>query len=272
MFPKAVTTASRVLREGGPLALAAASLESFQVWWRHGELFEAAKYAGKPSEIARLQGCRFSLDSPALTDDVRYLLLSGQHEKPERRMIARFLDSTRPVVELGGFIGVVACTTNRRLRNPSRHVVVEANPAVLELLTGNRARNRSQFAIVHAALAYGAPNIEFHVNDNPLTSCVNHERTDTVLVPTVTLEHLLEAASFEQCTLICDIEGAEADLIEHELSVLKDRVPMMIVEVHDRILGAARTRQLFDALREAGFVELERQWDTVALRNRSLAF
>ena len=60
---------------------------------------------------------------------------------------------------------------------------------------------------------------------------------------------------FGQCGIICDIEGAEADLIERELPRVGERVRYLLAEFHPYILGATRTQSLFDALREMGFVE-----------------
>jgi predicted O-methyltransferase YrrM len=42
------------------------------------------------------------------------------------------------VLELGGCLGVVSCSINTLLRDPSRHVVVEANPKLLAYLYENR--------------------------------------------------------------------------------------------------------------------------------------
>ena len=50
--------------------------------------------------------------------------------------IARSLRRDLPVVELGGSIGVVACVTNRLLKDRKAHLVVEANPLAIPHLEG----------------------------------------------------------------------------------------------------------------------------------------
>ncbi len=71
----------------------------------------------------------------------RELLLSGQYESPERRACRRYIRADLPVVEFGACLGVVACSVNRRLKDPRNHVVVEANPHLLPILAENRDRN-----------------------------------------------------------------------------------------------------------------------------------
>jgi 16S rRNA A1518/A1519 N6-dimethyltransferase RsmA/KsgA/DIM1 with predicted DNA glycosylase/AP lyase activity len=72
----------------------------------------------------------------------------GVFEKHERETIKRCLDPNLPVVEVGGCIGVVACTTNRLLQEPSKHVVVEANPDLVPVLEANRQLNQCEFVVL----------------------------------------------------------------------------------------------------------------------------
>src|SRR6266542_15410 len=94
MVSKSFATARRVFRDKGLAGLASASVEQLQMWWRHGELLEIGKFTGAPSSIARLDRCRFGLDS-SVPENIKYLLLSGKHEKPERAALRRFLDPNR---------------------------------------------------------------------------------------------------------------------------------------------------------------------------------
>src|SRR5882672_2309936 len=152
-------TARRLLRDQGPRSVIAQGFEVAGKWWRQGEPWEIRK-----SNYVRLDGCRIGLDNP-LSKRFHNLLTSGIFESPERHAIKTFLDPSLPVVEFGGCIGVVACMTNRRLRDAARHVVVEANPEIAPLLEANRKRNRSRFFIVEKAIGYGSDFVTFHLND-----------------------------------------------------------------------------------------------------------
>ena len=262
-------TLRRVFWQDGARGVFALMLQKLQMTWRRGEVWEVGKFIGWSSKIARVDGCKFTIDPRVVPANVIDLLLTHRYEQAERAALAKFLDCDVPVVELGACIGVVSCVTNRRLRDPERHVVVEANPALLPLLEDNRARNGCRFKVVHAALAYGVESITFNVNDNVLASSLWGEKRRGVVVPTVTLEGLLDENGLERATVICDIEGAELQLVEHELPTLSKRIVAIIMETHERLVGEEKNRQMFARLESAGFDVVHKDGDVVVLLNRA---
>jgi FkbM family methyltransferase len=168
---------------------------------------------------------------------MKSLFVFGRYETPERHAVRCLIDPDRPVVELGASIGVVACITNKRLRSPDKHVVVEANPDLLPLLERNRDLNRCKFTVLNRAVAYGRDEVPFNRGafwgGNILGVWGTNE--SPVPVKTVTLKGILDTWSFDRCTVICDIEGAEFQMIESELETLSERVAWLILEVHDQI-------------------------------------
>lgn len=218
-----------------------------------------------PTDIVRFDGCKFSIAKDRVPQNVIDLLLSGLYEEPERKALKKFLNPDLPVVEFGACVGIVSCITNRRLHHPEKHIVVEANPELLALLEENRRRNDCHFKIVHAAVSHGADAITFNVSDNILASSLDGEQLRGVTVSTVTLERLLDEHGFERVSLICDIEGAELQLVEHELQTLRERVSTIIIELHDRMVGQEPTRQMLEHLESAGFKIVSRDGDVVVL-------
>jgi FkbM family methyltransferase len=268
MLQQKLATALGVWRRQGVEGVTRVSLETAGKWWRRGEAFELGKLVGRGSNHARIDGCRFELDHEAITPTLEHLLLTGLHEAPERTLIRRHLNPDLPLVEFGGAVGVVACIANRRLRDPSQHVVVEANPALLPVLEANRLRNRSRFFIVHRAVAYGAPAVSFRVAADVLASSARVPGSSTVTVRATTLEEILRQSRFSRCNLVCDIEGTEVDLVREEPEVLATAVEVLIMEVHDRIVGAAACAEMLRSLEKLGFELVDRSWDTVAMRRR----
>jgi hypothetical protein len=120
-------------------------------------------------------------------------------------------------------------------------------------------------------VAHDAATIAFMLDGNPLASRVAAAGADTVTVGATTLRELLDGQGYDRCTLICDIEGAEIGLVQHEGPTLAARVQLLIVEVHDRRVGAPASRAMLDRLGALGFEILAREWETIALRNTSLA-
>jgi FkbM family methyltransferase len=257
---------SRAYQQDGARGVLGVLAQKLKSTWRRGEVWQLGRFVGMPADIVRLDGCKFSIAKDRVPANVVDLLLSDLYEEPERKALGKFLDPALPVVELGACIGVVSCLTNRSLQQPENHVVVEANPALLPLLEDNRTRNGCQFKIVHAAVSHGAETITFNVDDNILASSVRGGEQRGVAVSTVTLERLLNEHGFQRATLICDIEGAELRLVEHELKTLGERVSTIIMELHDRIVGQEPTQRMLASLENAGFKIVSRDGDVVVLQ------
>src|SRR5881396_635135 len=127
-------------------------------WWA-GRLVELT------GNRVHIDGCRFSVNSFAIKTEIKSRFLLGTYEEAERNAIRRFLDPSLPVVEFGASVGVIACLTNHMLKDPRRHVVVEANPALLPLLKANCERNDCRFTVLHSAVAYGSDEVLFYQNE-----------------------------------------------------------------------------------------------------------
>jgi FkbM family methyltransferase len=257
---------SKAFQRDGARGVLDVLVQKLQITWRRGEVWQLGRFVGMPTDIVRLDGCKFTLDEKLLPANVVDLLLENNYEAPEREALKKHLDPELPVIELGGCLGIVSCLTNRRLRQPDKHIVVEANPTLVPLLAENRQRNGCNFRIVNAALSYGVDRITFKVNDNILASSLNGDEQQAVVVSTVNLQLLLDETGFERVTLICDIEGAELQLVEHELDVLRDRVSMIIMELHDRMVGDEPTQQMLERLESVGFRMVSKDRDVVVLR------
>jgi FkbM family methyltransferase len=117
----------------------------------------------------------------------------------------------------------------------------------------NRDLNHCRFEVINAALAYGSPTVAFHVAANFGQNKVKSDSGSEILVPSITLERIVSRPGFERFSLICDIEGAEAELVRHELAFIADRVAFVLVEIHPRILGDHGVDEVVNALLGAGF-------------------
>jgi FkbM family methyltransferase len=216
-------------------------------------LAQLGRVAGWLRLSAHVDATSITLTSPLITPTIKAGLLLGGYEKQERAMLEHFLPPDLPVIELGASIGVISCIANRKLHHPEQHVVVEANPDLLPLLEQNRVRNQAAFMTVFAALAYGSEQVTFFTNQDNVAGGMYEQHGQKRTVATTSLAALVHRAGFERFTLICDIEGSEADLIEHELPMLAKAVAVLIIELHPRILGDERCKELLHQLEAVGF-------------------
>jgi FkbM family methyltransferase len=207
----------------------------------------------KRGNVVKMDGCAFSVDSPSIPVLIKGYFFFNRYEHPERKAVQKFLDPKLPVVELGGAIGVVACITNKMLVNPRNHVVVEPNPALLSLLQRNRDNNACAFSILPHAVDYNRTVTTFYRSDNYLGSSLDNKYGEPIHVEAVTVGQIVDKFGFETCSLICDIEGGEYELVAQESHVLQQRVKTLILEVHDWVLGSLAVDEMLTALNRIGF-------------------
>lgn len=214
----------------------------------------------------RMDGLVYSVATPQITRGHKSTLAFGLHEMEERELIRKWLPSDLPVIEFGGGLGVVSCLTNRKLSRPDRHVVLEANPAMIPVLEKNRAINGCKFHIINNAIAYGADYIDLNIDSEFVGSTAKAVSFGkTARVRTTNIKALMDQFEFDRAGIVCDIEGAEADVIDRELGPLGDRIAYIMAEMHPAILGEDMVARLMKDLESMGFALKEQIGDSVFL-------
>lgn len=219
---------------------------------------------------AQLGGITIRMDNPLIRMDIKGEIMLGWYEFLERQLIQRYLPKDEPVIELGASIGVVACEVNRTLTQPDQHVVVEANRDLIPTLEENRDMNHCKFNIMEGAIGYGSAYMLFFSNEGSLTGSVHRGSGKTMKVPTLTLQSIAEKAQFSYFNLICDIEGSELDLVDHEIDYLYDHVGWILMEVHHFAPGGKREmNEAIKKLQNKGFEIVRKFHIYYCLRNRN---
>ena len=186
------------------------------------------KYIALRGNVLHLDGCRFYVDNPLILDFVKKHIYEGIYELEIRNLIKKYMED-RPTIELGASIGVVSCITNKKLTKP--HMVLEANPELMDILKTHKHINRSSFEIVNAALAY-EDTVSFYIQHKASAGRLEPPGKE-VTVKGMRLKKLIEKLNpNEKINLIVDIEKAEVDLIENEMDILNDHVDTLFIETH----------------------------------------
>ncbi len=192
---------------------------------------------------------------PFSMTDVRFrgYFIIDFYEKQERIYLKRYLPKDATVLELGACLGIVSCITNRLLIHPERHLVVEANPALIPVIQTNQSRNQCQFRIEHCMISDRKINA-FYIGKNILMSSNRRQTARKVSVKGCTISELEQKHGLNFNTLIMDIEGGElAILRENKAKLSEFHVIFMEIHPHPEILSSAEILECAQILAEAGF-------------------
>jgi FkbM family methyltransferase len=210
----------------------------------HGLLFDRA------GGIYRTEGLEFVVPRRSMPRSYRSRFYFDIYEKPERDLARRFLTRDSVVLELGACIGVVSCMVNSLLQDPTKHVVVEANPELIDVLTQNRNNNGCRFAIENTLVGNGE-TAAFRVGRLMTANRLGSRRGKVVELPMKTVAQLEASHHLKFDTLIADIEGAEMQFVAENTDLIA-RLKLVIMEIHDGILGPEKARRVRDLLRSGG--------------------
>jgi FkbM family methyltransferase len=166
-----------------------------------------------------------------LTDvKLRGQLQVGFYEREERRHLKKYLNPEACVLELGGCLGVVSCIANKMLQHPKRHIVVEANPALIQHIERNKQHTGGAFTIEHCIVS-NKPEVEFFLGDTILGSSARHKSPKKIVVPGKSITQLEDTHQIKFDTLIMDIEGAELDFLRENRDWLR-QLNTVFMEIH----------------------------------------
>ncbi|GGH20384.1 methyltransferase, FkbM family [Cribrihabitans marinus] len=213
----------------------------------------AADDAPDTPETIACRDIRFPLDRGLLTPRLRTLLRSDGFEAKEADAALRLVKRGDVVMELGGGLGFLSTLLALKTRAKAVHSY-EPNLALVRYAREVHALNRADKAQMHHGVLGDAPGeATFYLRDDPLTSSLfaDHGPGEVLPLRTPVLSAEAEIARLSPTILICDIEGAEADLLPKlDLSGLRG----VLVELHPRWIGAAGVAGIFARMHAAGLV------------------
>lgn len=213
-----------------------------------------------------------TLSVPTEVDpEIRYLLARQRpYEEPEARFVKSALPAGTHVVELGGSIGVVSTLVRKQIGPGARHIIVEANPALAVIGNKNASAgaNPGCTETIHAAIDYsGADEVMFDFGHNAHTGRVGESG---IRVPTTTLAKVAADLPKGPAALVCDIEGAEFDLVAADADAI-GRFDVIILETHPHAYpdGMDSLKSMLAQLSDLGFDTADSAEDVVLLKRRT---
>ena len=181
---------------------------------------------------------KFSTNSDGVGNAAIASLFFGFYESAEIRFVKKYLRSDLSVIELGSSLGIIA--TYSRAINKNKLICVEANPSLISAIERNfQLNNIENFTIINAAIGY-SDRMFFEKGPNNVSgklSTIFSERS--IEVDMVSLNSILNKYAVGGYVLICDIEGAEAQLLKNDSEALRN-CQQIIIETHEGELDGVR--------------------------------
>lgn len=206
-----------------------------------------------PNHYLRSRGLLVPKDPRLTTGRVRGAIKAETYERKECEAVMRMVQDGDVVLELGSGIGYMSSliATHKQVR--ALHTY-EANPNLIPYIRAIHAANKVANVTLHNALLSDGPGdpVPFYIRQNFLSSSMERDANDDKIVSTEMIEqHDIHAvlAALKPTVLVCDIEGAEAQLLPAaDLSCLR----VAIVELHPQWIGQRGVQAVFDTMHRAG--------------------
>jgi FkbM family methyltransferase len=176
-------------------------------------------------------------------------LLSGSYEMPEITALHAVVRSDDNVLELGTGLGIVTALA-ARAASKGKVLTFEANPILLSPAASLFAQNGiSNVEARHGVIVDGpgGGTLPFYLNPSFAEGSLATKIGQVIEVPTWAAADIL--SSFRPNVLICDIEGAEGDLLPAlDLACLRAAV----VEFHPHILSRTAVAGIYQHMSKYG--------------------
>ncbi|MEY8829032.1 FkbM family methyltransferase [Sedimentitalea sp. XS_ASV28] len=199
------------------------------------------------------RGVRFPKDGVFITGRIRGSLRSGEYEAKEADAVLKAVQDGDTVMELGAGIGFISSVVATHRRVKAVHAF-EANPRLIPLIRRVHAENGIDNVNVHnAILGREAGTATFYIRQNFLSSSLSRDDEGGVIAeePIEIRPTRATSQDIRPDVLICDIEGAEVDVIpDMDLSSVR----AAIIELHPQWIGSEGVAAVFNAMMQAGLV------------------
>jgi FkbM family methyltransferase len=223
---------------------------------RHKWLGKLSKWLGYQLRVARrsvvtIEGVRIRIGRH-MSPRIERAVSEGSYEREELRLVEPMLSPSDVVLEVGAGLGVVSAYCAMRLGS-NRVFAYEANPDLEDRIRETYALNGVQptleMCAVGAASGIATLYRERHLWSSSLTRRSHAARP--IRVPVKSLNDIVQR--IRPTFLIIDAEGTETELFERaDLPT----VTGIVLELHERIIGAANVRRVRSILTASGFEEV----------------
>ena len=158
------------------------------------------------------------VDNIPYTDENGNVLDHKNLERWEQLIAKQYIQPTDAVLELGGRYGTVSCIINNILDDPTKHVVIEPEEAVIPTLLRNRREHNSYFT-VYRNIICNKPKTMIYAGHS--TRAVDCSCDTDALAPSMSLEDVTGYHGFQFTALVADCEGCMEGFVSSNLEFVR---------------------------------------------------
>jgi FkbM family methyltransferase len=182
---------------------------------------------------------------------VEQAISKGGYEREELRVIGLVLSPSDVVLELGAGLGLVSAYCAKRVGS-ARVFAFEANPDLEPRIRETYALNGVEPTLEMSAVRAISGRVTLYRTRHLYSSSIIQRSTTAtpIEVPGKALSYVVE--KIRPTLLIVDVEGAEGELFDR---AQLPGVTKIVIELHERIIGVERSREILRVLAALGFRE-----------------
>ena len=184
-----------------------------------------------------------------VTPKIRNDLYAERYERGEARCVVARLERDDVVLEIGAGMGFIS-TLCARLIGSERVTSYEADPTLIPTIRRTYELNGVEPTLINAVLADQEGTASFFIEKQFVSSSTRPRSQAAREVAVPQLDVNAEIRRVRPTCLIVDIEGAESDLLP---CIDLRAIRKIIIELHPRSIGHARTKELLALLAAQGF-------------------
>lgn len=181
------------------------------------------------------RGLLFNVSSPLFTAHMKAQLYFGLYESAEIRFVKRELVGAHHIIELGSSLGITGSFALAVARDDAVLVCVEPSPeltSVLRCTLEDHRRAEQRVEVIAGAISYGAGDAMLAIGPTNISSALGLGARQVAVPRTSLREAFATLGEPSEYHLICDIEGAEHELLDHESDLLQ-ACQAAVIECHD---------------------------------------
>jgi FkbM family methyltransferase len=182
----------------------------------------------------RLNFKRYNTSHKYSNDIVRAMIFFGFYESAECRLLKKYFPKNKNVIELGASMGIVSSIILDSIQANCKAILLEANPFLISTIESNvESFKNKDFSIINKAICYsGNTTVDLCISSNNTEVSLNCNTTSSKFYTSVSACKLRDISlTNDNYTLVCDIEGAEIDMLKYDIEAL-DNCTNMFIELH----------------------------------------